>query len=124
VGISDLVGLVNEKISTPTLNRALAKLVKLQYIQNTFKGPSISKNPRKRLVRITGMKYTPLENEFQIVEALESLCELINAKENIYEKALIAVLLISYIQFEDGIKRTARLTANAILMSGEYCPLS
>jgi Fic family protein len=85
----------------------------------------ISKNPRKRLVRITGTKYTPLENEFQIVEALESMCELINAKENIYEKALLAVLLISYIQpFEDGNKRTARLTANAILMSEEYCPLS
>ncbi|MBL0302253.1 MAG: Fic family protein [Cytophagaceae bacterium] len=85
----------------------------------------ISRNPRKRLVRVTGTKYKPLENEFQILEALEKMCDLINKKENVYEKALIAVLLISYIQpFEDGNKRTARLTANAILMSESLCPLS
>ncbi len=85
----------------------------------------ISRNPRKRLVRVTGTKYRPLENEFQILEALEKMCDLINKKENVYEKALIAVLLISYIQpFEDGNKRTARLTANAILMSESLCPLS
>jgi Fic family protein len=85
----------------------------------------ISRNPRKRLVRITGTKYSPLENEFQIIEALEKMCELINQKDNIFEKALAAVLLISYIQpFEDGNKRTARLAANAILMSENLCPLS
>jgi Fic family protein len=85
----------------------------------------ISKNLRKRIVRITGTKYLPPDNEFIIQEALENLCKLVNSKSSIFEKAFLTVLLISYIQpFEDGNKRTARLTANAILMNGNACPLS
>ncbi len=101
----------------------IAKIIDIHALLTQNMG--ISRNPRKRLVRVTGTKYRPLENEFQIMEALEKMCELINKKENVYEKALLAVLLISYIQpFEDGNKRTARLTANAILMSENLCPLS
>jgi len=67
----------------------------------------------------------PPDSEFIIQEAMERLCVLLNSKKNIYEKALLAVLLISYIQpFEDGNKRTARLLANAILMNSNICPLS
>jgi Fic family protein len=41
------------------------------------------------------------------------------------EKALAAVLMISYIQpFEDGNKRTARILGNALLLAYGYCPLS
>ncbi|MBU4057052.1 Fic family protein, partial [Patescibacteria group bacterium] len=40
-------------------------------------------------------------------------------------KAVIAMILIAYIQpFEDGNKRTSRLTGNAILMAHDICPLS
>ena len=85
----------------------------------------ISKNPRKRLVRITGSNYLPPGNEFIIIEALQSLCDLVNSKNNIFEKTFLTILLLSYIQpFEDGNKRTARLTANAILMHANDCPLS
>ena len=53
------------------------------------------------------------------------MCELVNARENIFEKALLALMLISYIQpFSDGNKRTARIVSNAILMNYGYCPLS
>lgn len=85
----------------------------------------IKKLIRKRIVRITGSAYTPPDISFVIEDSLERMCQLINSKKNIFEKALIAVLLISYIQpFEDGNKRTARLTANALLTSGNACPLS
>ncbi len=85
----------------------------------------IHKNFRKRIVRITGTKYLPPDNEFVIREAMEKLADLINEKENIFEKAFLMILLISYIQpFEDGNKRTARLSGNAILMNGNTCPLS
>lgn len=80
---------------------------------------------RTRRVGITGTNYRPLDNEFQIREALEDSCTLINGKKNIFEKALLALLLLSYIQaFSDGNKRTARITSNAILMAWGYCPLS
>ena len=53
------------------------------------------------------------------------MCELVNNKENIFEKALLSLMLISYIQpFVDGNKRTARIVSNAILMNYNYCPLS
>jgi Fic family protein len=85
----------------------------------------ISKSIRNRLVRITGTKYTPPDNQFVIEEAVENLCASVNTIENVFEKALRALLLISYIQpFEDGNKRTARLTANALLMAANKCPLS
>ncbi|MBV6474519.1 MAG: hypothetical protein JPMHGGIA_02843 [Saprospiraceae bacterium] len=85
----------------------------------------VEKSLRNRLVRITGTRYTPLDIPLLIQENLEKMCELINDKENVYEKALLAVILISYLQpFEDGNKRTARLTANAVLMAYDLCPLS
>lgn len=80
---------------------------------------------RTRRVGITGTNYRPLDNEFQIREALEDSCNLINGKKNIFEKALLALVLLSYIQaFSDGNKRTARITSNAVLMAWGYCPLS
>lgn len=80
---------------------------------------------RKRRMGITGTNYRPLDNEFQIREALEDTCQLINGKENIFEKALLALMLLSYIQaFTDGNKRTARISSNAILLAWGYCPIS
>jgi len=86
---------------------------------------SVDTGIRHRRVGITGTNYHPLDNEFQIREALRDTCELINGKENIFEKALLALVLLSYIQaFTDGNKRTARITSNAILIANGYCPLS
>ena len=80
---------------------------------------------RKRRVGITGTNYRPLDNEFQIREVLEDTCKLINAKEDVFEKALLALVLLSYIQaFTDGNKRTARISSNAILLAWGYCPIS
>ena len=85
----------------------------------------VDKGIRKRRVGITGTNYRPLDNEFQIREALEDSCRLINAKENVFEKAILALVLLSYIQaFADGNKRTARITSNAILIANNYCPIS
>ena len=85
----------------------------------------VEKNIRHRRVGITGTNYRPLDNEFQIREALEDTCILVNGKVNIFEKALLTLVLLSYIQaFTDGNKRTARITSNAILIANGYCPIS
>jgi Fic family protein len=86
----------------------------------------VEKNIRKTLVGITGTNYKPLDNQFQIKEALSELLFIINTK-NLHPllKALSTVALVSYIQpFEDGNKRTARILGNAVLLAQEYCPLS
>ena len=89
------------------------------------KGLSVDKGIRHRRVGITGTNYHPLDNEFQIREAMHDTCDLINSKEDVFEKALLALVLLSYIQaFSDGNKRTARITSNAILIANGYCPLS
>ena len=88
-------------------------------------GLGISSNIRKRAVAITGTNYKPLSIESQIIEALEATVNLVNSKENVFEKALLLLCLLSYIQgFEDGNKRTARIVSNAVLMSYTHCPLS
>lgn len=86
---------------------------------------NIPRNIRHSRVGITGTNYQPLDNEYQINEALHDMCKLINHRKDVFEKALLALVLISYIQpFEDGNKRTARLISNALLAHAQYCPLS
>lgn len=85
----------------------------------------VERNIRHRRVGITGTNYIPLDNEFQIREALEDSVRLINSKDNVFEKALLALVLLSYIQaFTDGNKRTARIVSNGILIANGYCPIS
>lgn len=99
---------------------------KIEHIHSVItKDLHIPQNIRKSAVGVTGTKYRPLDNEWQIHEVLEKTCELINKEENIFAKSVIASIMIAYIQpFEDGNKRTARLLSNAILLAGETCPLS
>ena len=85
----------------------------------------VDRNIRHRRVGITGTNYRPLDNEFQIREALEDTCTLVNGKDNVFEKAILTLVLLSYIHaFVDGNKRTARITSNAILIANGYCPVS
>lgn len=85
----------------------------------------INRNVRKTRVGISGTNYKPLDNEFQIKEALNDLCDVVNKQENAFTKALLVLVFISYIQaFSDGNKRTARIISNAILINKNYCPIS
>jgi predicted transcriptional regulator len=80
---------------------------------------------RSSTVGVVGTNYKPLDNIYQIRDAMHELIKTINMIMNPFEKAFIAVLMISYIQpFEDGNKRTSRILANAILLANDYCPLS
>jgi Fic family protein len=80
---------------------------------------------RKSAVGITGSTYRPLDNQFQIAEELENCITCINKYANGFDKALTALIGISYIQpFVDGNKRTARLITNALLLTHKLAPLS
>ena len=88
-------------------------------------GLSIDFGLRNSLIRITGTKYNPLDNKYQIQEALEKTVSLINNYSDQFHKAISAIALLSYIQpFIDGNKRTGRLVGNAILAAANSCPLS
>lgn len=128
---SEAFMLLNHKKAIDYLYQKRLKFtpLKVSSIENIhsllIKDLGVSRNLRKRPVGITGTTYTPPDNEFQIREFLEKTCKLINGKKSVYEKALLCIILISYIQpFEDGNKRTGRITANGILIENGYCPLS
>lgn len=99
---------------------------KIQELHSIIVGNlDVSKGIRSRLVGITGTNYRPLDNQFQIKETLENICEVVNICEEPLTKTLLVNALLAYLQaFEDGNKRTSRLTGNAILMAYNYCPLS
>ncbi len=80
---------------------------------------------RTKPVGITGSVYNPLDNVHQIGEAVESLTKAVYRMKNSYEKAMVALLGLSYVQpFEDGNKRSSRLIANALLLAHKHAPLS
>lgn len=90
-----------------------------------IKDMGVDRNIRQRRVGISGTNYTPLDNEHQIRDALNEMCALVNSKEDPFEKSLLALVVLSYIQaFADGNKRTARIVSNALLMAYHYCPIS
>ena len=110
-------------------HKGIAKTLSLKLLEEVhaslIKGLGVSQNIRSRTVGITGAAYKPLDNVYQIKEAVADMCRIINQKENGFEKALLAVVLISYIQpFEDGNKRTGRMVSNALLLEYDMCPLS
>jgi Fic family protein len=85
----------------------------------------VEKGIRQGMVGIVGTDYKPLDNAYQIKEALQELVDVVNKEENPLTKALTVALMIAYIQpFEDGNKRTSRILGNAILLAHDYCPLS
>jgi len=90
-----------------------------------IKDLDVDRNIRTRGVGITGTNYRPLDNEYQIREALQHMCNLVNSKSNVFEKSLFLLILLSYVQaFNDGNKRTARIVSNACLINNKYCPIS
>lgn len=80
---------------------------------------------RSKPVGVLGSRYQPLDNVHQVTEAVDQLTAAIDRMTSPYAKAFVALLGISYIQpFGDGNKRTARLMANALLLSHGRAPLS
>ena len=80
---------------------------------------------RAKPVGVTGSIYRPLDNQHQIIEAVETLCRAVSRLKSPFDRSLLALLGTSYIQpFEDGNKRTSRLIGNAILLAHQCAPLS
>ncbi|MFH1111969.1 MAG: Fic family protein [Patescibacteria group bacterium] len=86
---------------------------------------SVGLGLREKPVGVVGSVYRPLDNIYQITEAINVLSAAVSRMSTSYAKALMALLGIGYIQpFEDGNKRTSRLMANALLLAHGSAPLS
>ena len=123
--------LLNHKVALDFINEnpSYVKPLTIARIEDIhsmlMKDLNVDRNIRKYRVGISGTNYIPLTNDFQIREALEEMCTLLRKQDHVFTRALLALMLLSYIQaFEDGNKRTARIISNAILLSERHCPLS
>lgn len=80
---------------------------------------------RQHVIGITGSYYHPPDNQWQLQEYLDQLIELVNNLTFPLEKALAILSLLAKLQvFADGNKRTARMLANAVLLSYDIFPIS
>lgn len=105
--------------------KTIAKPQILKLHELIVQGLDVSFGLRTAAVRISGSKYIPLSHARQIDENLDKVISAINSIEDPIDKALVAILLVSYLQpFADGNKRTARVLANAILESYDYPPIT
>jgi Fic family protein len=85
----------------------------------------VKKGIRNKKVRIAGSDYIPPFEEKVIQKGVSELIKTINSLSDPLEKAFTLLVLNSYLQaFEDGNKRTARISSNAILLAHNHCPLS
>lgn len=88
-------------------------------------GLDVSYDFRSHGVGIGGTLYRPPVNQKELSQMTDKLSETVRKIRNPFAKALIALLVISYLQpFEDGNKRTARIVANGILHAHQKAMLS
>ncbi|MEK7597977.1 MAG: Fic family protein [Patescibacteria group bacterium] len=128
---NEAIMILNHKSAFDTIlqKRNLFKKIDILDIRSIHselvKGLEIKSGTRESGVGITGTKYLPLDNKWQIEEALAKIVDHTDKNNNIPEKALIYLAMIAYLQpFTDGNKRTSRMISNAILLANGYFPLS
>ena len=80
---------------------------------------------RQRVVRFSDSRYLPPANPHLLRDAFELFCEKADAIENPFEQAFFAMSFLPYLQpFQDGNKRTSRLTMNIPLLRCQLAPFS
>jgi Fic family protein len=80
---------------------------------------------RRRIVTITQSTYQPLDNEFQLREAVNTLLGAVNAEAEPFNQSLMLLTGVAYLQpFADCNKRTGRVLANLPLLLSSLPPLS
>ena len=80
---------------------------------------------RTRAVAIGNSSYGPLDNEYQLREAVDLMLAEVNAVQDPWSRALMLAVGIAYIQpFMDCNKRTGRVMANLPLLQAGLPPVS
>lgn len=88
-------------------------------------GLDVPQGIRREQIRITGTRYIPPYGQQKLTSLFEDVLSVINGAVYPPDKALIASVLIAYLQpFVDGNKRTSRMLANALLIAHGHYPLS
>lgn len=80
---------------------------------------------RSRVVRFADSRYLPPDNPHLLKEAFELFCEKAVQITDPFEQAFFAMTFLPYLQpFQDGNKRTSRLSMNIPLLQHQLAPFS
>lgn len=80
---------------------------------------------RSVVVKFDDCRYLPPDNPHQLQDIFDQFCEKASAINNPHEQAFFTMIFIPYIQpFQDGNKRTSRITMNIPLVKNELAPFS
>ena len=119
--IEFLVDTVPEQGTTVPVIRNLHALL----MQGLLSDPSTTGAIRRRIVTIDGCVYQPIHVPLFLEEMLETIVAKVRLIRNPIEAAFFLWVNIAYLQpFEDGNKRTSRLSANLPLLLDNCAPLS
>ena len=114
-----------DKILKNKKNFRKLNLKKIVELHQNLTGNLVTAGIRKQAVRIAGTTYVPPLSRPDLRRNLQKTVKLINETSFPPEKALIAAVMIAYLQpFVDGNKRTSRTLSNAILVAYDFFPLS
>lgn len=87
--------------------------------------PADSGRIRRRVVAISQSSYCPLDNEFQLREAVDAMLAAVSAEREPFNRSLMLMVGVAYVQpFADCNKRTGRVIANLPLLQGSLPPFS
>jgi Fic family protein len=114
-----------DNINTLTVDWVTLRDLHALLSDGLLEDPADSGRIRRRAVAITQSSYKPLDNEFQLREALDALLVAINDEPDPFNKSLMLMTGIAYVQgFADCNKRTGRVMANLPLLQASLPPLS
>lgn len=92
---------------------------------NLLVDPAMSGRLRRMPVGISGSRYMPLEDQFEIQEEFDILIHKAASISDPFEQAFFLLVHIPYLQaFEDANKRTSRVVSNIPLLKADLLPMS
>lgn len=94
-------------------------------MKDLLKEPGADGRIRTKIVGFDDSRYIPLANPQQISEEFDTLLSKASQIEDPFEQSFFALLFIAYLQpFQDGNKRTSRLSTNIPLLKHRLPPFS
>lgn len=121
----DAIRYLLDNIETVRIDWPTIRDLHAQLSDGLLPDPADSGRIRRRAVSISGSTYQPLDNEFQIREALDLLLHETLAEADSFDQSIMLMTGLAYLQpFADCNKRTGRLMSNLPLIKAGHAPLS
>jgi Fic family protein len=121
----DAIRYLLDNIATVAIDWVTLRDIHALLSDGLLNDPADSGRIRQHGVAVTQSSYKPLDNEFQLREAVDLLLAEANQEPDSFNKSLMLMTGAAYVQaFADCNKRTGRVIANLPLLQASYPPLS